>query len=114
MKELTRKEILQVAKEIDALDVWEQYTKCAIDNYGPTAYKVTVITDYQYNDEGGSTVIVGQIEVRDKDDKLLDCENDIYDLIYDLPRPNDYWDYETVFIIDNPPKLTYSKVFAEQ
>lgn len=138
MRQLEAHEVASAARELAELAIWQEYRDYALKYYGPTAYKVSVETDSEYNDEGGSYWIVTGITVYNAANEVLDpdinseavkqllkdvgltpesedteiidgLEDALSDIRCDMTAP----DGDEDFMVQEEPKMKYKKVFVE-
>lgn len=76
-KQLTKKEIIQLAQEYEELDRWTQVREWARKYYGDAAVKVEVEIEYRFNDGDPEYPSVESVEVLDAQGNSLSERDDI-------------------------------------
>lgn len=119
MRQLTHEEIKMLAEEIDELEAFNMVKAFAHRWYGPNAHKVEIETYPESDDEGGSYYTIDAINVYDGEGSEVPCLIDAED----EDDPDDYWEekyklpcdeVDRIYILDEPPTLSFPQVFVEE
>jgi hypothetical protein len=122
MRELTYSEITSLAEEIKILKQWESAIDTAKSYFIGEVASVKIMTNSEYNDDGGSREYITAFEAFDKDGNMLP-KNRLAIIGHDDEEAdvNDYWSdtlsdiiaRHGTYHISSPPKLSHSKVFVD-
>jgi hypothetical protein len=127
MRKLTKAEIQKLSLEHENYDEWNAVISFAKKHFGEEVAAVSVETDSEYNDNGGSYEFVESLEVFDHNDKPLkvipstikyldekdiDDEDAVSDAWSDTlsELTASYGRYEA----SKPPKLSFPEVFVPE